>query len=138
MFDVYASALVRNYRAPIPKLTPRICTLFPTSTMALNPPPLKLCDCANLALNDINKFTKGQGYAVQSAAKLASSQRSREVLSTQSSLPLPQAVFNLDNLVPFIHTNWNSTAARTITCLVYSMVRNDRVYRESRVPQRTA
>ena len=32
--------------------------------MALNPPPMKLCDCANFALNDINKFTKGQGYAV--------------------------------------------------------------------------
>ena len=32
--------------------------------MALNPPPLKLYDCANFALNDINEFTKGQGYAV--------------------------------------------------------------------------
>ena len=54
----------RNYRAPIPKSTPRICILFPTSTMALNPPPLKLCDCANFVLNDINKFAKGQGYTV--------------------------------------------------------------------------
>ena len=32
--------------------------------MALNLLPLKLCDCANFALNDINEFTKGQGYAV--------------------------------------------------------------------------
>ena len=32
--------------------------------MALNPPLLKLCDCANFALNDSNEFTKGQGYAV--------------------------------------------------------------------------
>jgi len=32
--------------------------------MALNPPPLKLYDCANLALNDIYKFVKRQGYAV--------------------------------------------------------------------------
>jgi hypothetical protein len=31
--------------------------------MALNPPPLKLVDCANFALNDINEFAKGQGYA---------------------------------------------------------------------------
>jgi hypothetical protein len=32
--------------------------------MALNPPPLKMYDCANFALNDINEFAKGQGYAV--------------------------------------------------------------------------
>jgi len=32
--------------------------------MALNPPPLKLYDCANFALDDINEFAKGQGYAV--------------------------------------------------------------------------
>jgi len=32
--------------------------------MALNPPPLKLYDYANFALDDINEFTKGQGYAV--------------------------------------------------------------------------
>ena len=32
--------------------------------MALNPPPLKLCDCANFALNDINEFAKGQCYTV--------------------------------------------------------------------------
>ena len=50
---------MRNYRAPIPKLTPSICTLLPTSTIALNPPPLKLYDCINFALNDINKFVKG-------------------------------------------------------------------------------
>ena len=28
--------------------------------MALNPPPLKLCDRANFALDDINEFAKGQ------------------------------------------------------------------------------
>ena len=32
--------------------------------MALNPPLLKLCDYANFALDDINEFAKGQGYAV--------------------------------------------------------------------------
>ena len=32
--------------------------------MALNPPPLKLYDCASLALNNIHEFVKGQGYAV--------------------------------------------------------------------------
>ena len=32
--------------------------------MALNPTPLKLYNYANFALNNINKFTKGQGYAV--------------------------------------------------------------------------
>ena len=32
--------------------------------MALNPPPLKLYDCANFTLNDINKFAKGEGYRV--------------------------------------------------------------------------
>jgi hypothetical protein len=32
--------------------------------MALNPPPLKLYDCASLALDDIHKFVKGQGYAM--------------------------------------------------------------------------
>ena len=32
--------------------------------MALNPPPLKLYDCASLALDDIHEFVKGQGYAV--------------------------------------------------------------------------
>ena len=32
--------------------------------MTLNPPPLKLYNCANFALNDINEFAKGQGYAV--------------------------------------------------------------------------
>jgi hypothetical protein len=30
--------------------------------MALNPPPLKLYDYANFALDDINEFAKGQGY----------------------------------------------------------------------------
>ena len=32
--------------------------------MALNPPPLKLYNYANFALDNINKFAKGQGYAV--------------------------------------------------------------------------
>ena len=32
--------------------------------MALNPPPLKLYDSARLALDDIYKLAKGQGYAV--------------------------------------------------------------------------
>jgi len=32
--------------------------------MALNPPPLKLYDCVNFALNNINEFAKGQGYAM--------------------------------------------------------------------------
>ena len=35
--------------------------------MALNPSPLKLYDCADFALNDINKFAKRQGYAVLTA-----------------------------------------------------------------------
>ena len=64
MFDLYASASTRKCRAPVPKLIPRICILFPISTIALNPPLLKLYNCANFALNDINEFAKGQGYAV--------------------------------------------------------------------------
>ena len=32
--------------------------------MTLNPPLLKLYDYANFALNNINEFAKGQGYAV--------------------------------------------------------------------------
>jgi hypothetical protein len=32
--------------------------------MALNPPPLKLYDRVNVALDDIDEFAKGQGYAV--------------------------------------------------------------------------
>ena len=32
--------------------------------MALIPPPLKLCDRANFALDDINEFAKGQCYTV--------------------------------------------------------------------------
>ena len=38
--------------------------------MALNPPPLKLYDCANFALDDINELTKGQGYAVLQVARM--------------------------------------------------------------------
>ena len=32
--------------------------------MALNPPPRKVYDCPELAIDDINEFAKGQGYAV--------------------------------------------------------------------------
>ena len=32
--------------------------------MALNPPPLKLHDYVNFALDDIDEFAKGRGYAV--------------------------------------------------------------------------
>jgi len=39
--------------------------------MALNPPPLKLYDCANFALDDINELAKGQGYAVLQVARMA-------------------------------------------------------------------
>jgi len=54
----------RNYRAPIPKSTPRIFPTPPISTIAFNLPPLKLYDCVSLALNNIYEFVKGQGYAV--------------------------------------------------------------------------
>ena len=37
---------------------------IPTSTIALNPPPWKVYDFPELAINNINKFTKGQGYTV--------------------------------------------------------------------------
>ena len=59
MFDLFTPKS-RKQHAPIP----RICILFPTSTIALNPPPLKLCDRANFALDDINEFAKGQCYTV--------------------------------------------------------------------------
>ena len=49
---------------PIPKSIYSICILFSIFTIALNPPLLKLYNCANFALNNINKFIKGQGYAV--------------------------------------------------------------------------
>ena len=71
VFDLFTSASVREGRAPIPKSTPRICIAFPTSTMALNPPPLKLYDCVNFALDDINKFAKAQGYAVLQVVRMA-------------------------------------------------------------------
>ena len=32
--------------------------------MALNPPPYKVYDFPELPIDDINEFTKGQGYAV--------------------------------------------------------------------------
>ena len=38
--------------------------------MALNPPPLKLYDCANSALDYINELAKGQGYAVLQMARM--------------------------------------------------------------------
>jgi hypothetical protein len=44
--------------------------------MALNPPPLKLYNCANFALNDINEFAKGQGYTV-----LKNSSRSQDTFA---------------------------------------------------------
>jgi hypothetical protein len=37
--------------------------------MALNQPPLKQYDYANFALDDINEFAKGQGYATGVAAE---------------------------------------------------------------------
>jgi len=37
---------------------------LPTSTMALNLPPHKVYDFPELAIDDINEFAKGQGYAV--------------------------------------------------------------------------
>jgi len=37
---------------------------IPTFTMALNPPPQKVYDFPEVAIDDINKFAKGQGYAV--------------------------------------------------------------------------
>ncbi|OCK98953.1 uncharacterized protein K441DRAFT_253585 [Cenococcum geophilum 1.58] len=50
--------------------------------MALNPPPLKLCNCANFALNNINEFTKGQGYTVSKfSSKTDSRGRGRRALS---------------------------------------------------------
>jgi hypothetical protein len=61
VFDLYASERATVAR---PLKSPRICILFPTSTMALNPPPLKLYNCANFALNNIDEFAKGQGYVV--------------------------------------------------------------------------
>jgi hypothetical protein len=44
---------------------------FPTSTMALNPPPLKLYDCVNFALDDTNRFAEAQGYAVLQIVRMA-------------------------------------------------------------------
>jgi hypothetical protein len=38
--------------------------------MALNPPPLKLYYCANIALDDINELAKGQGYAALQVARM--------------------------------------------------------------------
>ena len=38
--------------------------------MALNPPLLKLYDCANFILYDINELAKGQGYAALQVARM--------------------------------------------------------------------
>jgi hypothetical protein len=64
----FTSASVPDGRAPRPKSTPRIALLFPTSTIALNPPPLKLYNCVNFTLDNNNEFAKGQGYAVRAWA----------------------------------------------------------------------
>jgi hypothetical protein len=55
---------------PIPKLTPYIYIPFFISTIALNPPLLKLYDYTNFALNNINKFTKGQSYIILQIVKI--------------------------------------------------------------------
>ena len=39
--------------------------------MALNPPPLKLYDCVNFALDDMSMFAKAQGYAVLQVVRMA-------------------------------------------------------------------
>jgi hypothetical protein len=64
VFGLFTSALVRDGRTPV------FALLLPTSTMALNPPPLKLYDCANFALDNINEFAKGQGYAVLQVVRM--------------------------------------------------------------------
>jgi hypothetical protein len=38
--------------------------------MALSLPPLKLYDCANFALDNINELAKGQSYAVLQVARM--------------------------------------------------------------------
>ena len=62
MFNLYASALARNCRAPT-QTTSHLQT-FPYIYYGSYPPPLKLYNCAKFALNDINEFAKGQGYTV--------------------------------------------------------------------------
>ena len=39
--------------------------------MAFNPPLLKLCDCANFALDDMSMLAKAQGYAVLRVVRMA-------------------------------------------------------------------
>ena len=63
--------------------------------MALNPPPLKLCDCTNFAINNINELAKGQGYVVSKfclktdncgCGRIGSAQTLRRGSSSQISL----------------------------------------------------
>jgi hypothetical protein len=63
VLDLFTFALVRAHNLVF-------ALLFPTSTMALNPPPLKLYDCASFALDNINEFAKGQGYAVLQVGRM--------------------------------------------------------------------
>ncbi|OCK89183.1 uncharacterized protein K441DRAFT_668003 [Cenococcum geophilum 1.58] len=56
--------------------------------MALNPPPLKLYDCANFALDDINEFAKGQGYAVLQVVRMV----------VEVKMPLPSIGSNISGL----------------------------------------
>ena len=62
MFGLYASASVQLSRAL--KYHLAFALPLPTFTMALNPPPYKVYDFLELAIDDINKFVKGQGYVV--------------------------------------------------------------------------
>ena len=45
-------------------ITSHLPYLSPTFTIALNPPPYKVYDFLELAIDNINEFIKGQGYAV--------------------------------------------------------------------------
>ena len=78
MFNLYESALVSNRHAPIATLIAHIYISFPT-TIAPNP-PLKLYNCANFTLTNINEFAKGQGYAILKL--VASPQHLSEILDT--------------------------------------------------------
>jgi hypothetical protein len=79
VFNLYESALVSNRHAPISILISHICIFFPT-TIALNPPPLKLYNCANFTFTNINESAKGQGYAVLKL--IAGPQHLSEILDT--------------------------------------------------------
>jgi hypothetical protein len=45
---------------------------FVPSTIVLNPPPLKLYEFQKLVLDDIYKFTKGQGYMIENGGRARS------------------------------------------------------------------